>query len=297
MKKKYLLMSFVIICALGIISTTNVNSHIVFPPAGYCGDPTGFPPYVTCATSGCHGGNPQAVTSGLLGLKIGTDSTALSTLDSNFRYTPGTSYFVSFSVLIGGYVQGFQMTALNPNTSMAGNFAVANSATEHLSPGPPYYISHLHANHNVSSWVFQWTAPATDSAVTFYYAFNSGDSADFYGGPTQSGIPDSNIYAGTVTFQALGTGVENISNYASGLQVYPNPISGAFSLSFNALKSGKANAMLYTVDGKLVRQLFNENITAGTFNRNYNIATLASGIYLVKLNIGGATETQKIVKE
>jgi hypothetical protein len=77
----------------------------------------------------------------------------------------------------------------------------------------------------------------------------------------------------------------------------PNPVNGAFSLSFNVLQAGEASASLYSVDGKFCRQLFNENLSGGTFNRNYNIASLAAGIYLVKLNMGGATITQKIVKE
>jgi hypothetical protein len=92
-------------------------------------------------------------------------------------------------------------------------------------------------------------------------------------------------------------GIENIVNNISGLQVYPNPIDGAFSLSFDVLKPGSASASIYSVDGKFCRQLFNENLSGGTFNRNYNIASLAAGIYLVKMNMGGATITKKIVKE
>jgi hypothetical protein len=292
MKKKYLLLSFVVICALSIISTTNVNSHLVFPPLGYCGDPTGIPAYVTCATQSCHGGSAQAINSSNLSIQIGTDSTSLSTLDNTFKYVPNQTYFISFSVLASGYAWGFEMTALNQNTSMAGTFTRDNTITEHLSPGPPYYISHLYANHNTSSWKFLWTAPATDSAVTFYYAFNSSDSADF-----TADVPDHNIFAGTTTIAAQGVGINEISNNISELQVYPNPINGAFNLAFDALQPGNASAMLYSVDGKLCRQLFNENLSSGSFNRNYNIATLAEGIYLLKMNVNGATVTKKIVKE
>jgi hypothetical protein len=298
MKKKYLLLSFVIVCVLAIINTTNVNSKIVFPAPGYCGDPTGTPAYTTCVTSGCHGGHPQPATAQNLNLRIGTDSNSLATFDNTFKYVPSQTYYISLAVLAPGYAWGFEMTALNPNTAMAGAFTVVNSLTEHLSPpnAPlPSYISHLHANHNTSSWLFKWTAPATDSAVTFYYAFNAGDSADFWAPPT--GVPDSNIFADTVIVLANTSGIENISSNISGLQIYPNPIDGAFSLSFDVLKEGNASASLYSVDGKFCRQLFNENLSSGSFSRNYNIASLAPGIYLVKLNIGGATVTKKIVKE
>jgi type IX secretion system substrate protein len=300
MKKKYLLLSFVIVCVLGIMSTTNVNSHIAFAPPGYCGDPTDYystppTPYATCTFSGCHGGAPQAVNSSNLSLTIGADTTSLATFDNTFRYTPGQTYYIRLSVLAPGYVWGFQMTSLNPGLSMAGTYAVTSPSTTHLIPAVspmPGYITHLHANHNVNSWLYKWTAPTTDSAVTFYYAFNAGDSLDF-----TNLVADHNIFADTVIVLAAGTGVENISSQISGLQVYPNPVDGAFNLSFDVLKAGQASALLYSVDGKLCRQLFNENLGGGTFNRNYNIASLASGVYLVKLNIGGATVTQKIVKE
>jgi hypothetical protein len=187
------------------------------------------------------------------------------------------------------------MTALNPNTAMAGSFTVLNASTEKQLLGPPNYIGHLHANHAVSSWLYQWTAPTTDSAVTFYYAFNSGDSADYFGG-TGSGIPDSNIYVGTVTIShAYGAGIENIASNVSAVQVYPNPAEGVFGLSFDMLKGGNTSALLYSVDGKLCKELFNENLTSGSFNRTFDVSSFAAGIYLVKLNIDGASVTKKIV--
>jgi len=303
MKKTYLLLAFIIVGAITILSTTNVNSRIVFPAPGYCGDPTSYPtPYLTCASSGCHGGVPQPVTANDLTLKIGTSINSLATFDNTFTYVPGQTYYISFNILVPGYAWGFEMTSLNPGASMAGNFIIVDDTTEHLSPpnAPlPTYISHKEANHYTNSWIYQWTAPTTDSAVTFYYAFNASDSLDFtLVNPTNGvGVPDSNIFADTIIVLASSAGIANISNNISGIQVYPNPIDGAFSLSFNVIKPGSASAMLYSVDGKLCRQLFNEKLSGGAFNRNYNIASLAPGIYLVKINMGGATITQKIVKE
>ena len=290
MKKKYLLLSFVIICILGVINTTKVNSKIIFPPYGSSGDPT---TQLTCVQSGCHGGTNQTVSSQNLSLKIGTDSNSLSTFDNTFTYSPGQTYYIKLKVLATGYAYGFQMTALTASQNMAGSFTVVSSATTKLQLGPPDYIGHLHANHSTNSWIYQWTAPAGDSgAVTFYYAFNAGDSTNF-----SNLLPDNNIYVGTTTIQkGFGVGVNEISSMVSDLEVYPNPVNGAFSLSFNLVKSGNVSASVYSVDGKLCRQLVNENMNSGAFNRNYNMASLPAGIYLVKLNMDGATITKKIVK-
>jgi hypothetical protein len=307
MRRKYLLTSFMLVAALLILITGKVSSHIKFPPAGSCGDPTDsiyctqLPQLSTCAQCSCHGSPTHAVTPQSLNLQIGTDSNSLSILDSNFKYVPGTTYYINFNVLLGGYVQGFQLTALNPNKTMGGSLTPANLSTEHIESNvigsdTVYYISHLHAHNGVSSWIFQWTAPTTDSSVTFYYAFNSGDSADFWGG-SGSGIPDSNIFVGTVTINhGFGAGIANNAINSLALQVYPNPVNGEFSMSFNMVKPGMASASLYSVDGRLCKQLFNEGVS-GNSNRSYDISSLASGVYLVKLVAGGTTVTEKIVKE
>jgi hypothetical protein len=306
MKRKHLLTTIMLVIILAILSTTNVSSKIQFPVPGVCGDPTSQPiPDLTCSNTAlagqgtpCHGGSNQAVTSSNLLLQIGTDSNSLSLLNSSFNYVPGTNYFVSFSVIAPGWVSGFELTALNPSNSMAGSFATTNT-TEHLSgSATTSYISHRNAAHGVNTWVFQWAAPATDSAVTFYYAFNSSDSVDYYLVDTAVsgvGVPDSNIFAGTTTIHASSSGINNIYNSISSLMVYPNPTSSLFNLSFAVNKPGATSASLYSVDGKLCQQLFNENLNTGSFNRSFDVSSFAAGIYFVKLNIDGATVTKKIV--
>jgi len=289
MKRKYLLMSIVMVALLAIINTSTVNSKIVFPPYGSCGDPVNT---TTCVQSGCHGGPIHTPTSQDLSLLIGTTSTPTTPLDSTFKYVPNTTYYITFDITQVAYAYGFQMTALDSNNNMAGSFTVVNSATTKLALGPPDYIGHLHANHTTNSWTFQWTAPAKDSgAVTFYYAFNPGDSANFTG--LTAG---SNIYVSKTTIQpGYGVGINSISDKISAMQVYPNPVNAAFNLAFDVKKGGEASALLYSIDGKLCKQLFNENLSTGNFNRSFDVSSFAAGIYFVKLNIDGATATQKII--
>ena len=291
MKKKYLLLSFVVACVLGLLNTTKVNSKIIFPPYGSVGDPTSPS---TCVNSGCHGGPVHTPTSSDLTLLIGTTATPTTPLDNTFKYVANTTYYITFDITAQAYAYGFQMTALTASSNMAGAFTVVNTANTKLQAGPPDYIGHLHANHTTNSWTFKWTAPAADSgAVTFYYAFNPGDSANF-----TALTAGSNIFVGTTTIQSgFGVGVNEIANKISDLQVYPNPVNGAFGLSFDMKAAGNADAAIYTVDGKLCLPLLSETLNAGTYNHNYNLSSLSAGIYLVKLNVDGATVTKKIVKE
>lgn len=292
MKRKYLLLSFLLVAVLAILNTTKVNSKIIFSPAGSCGDPINT---ATCAQSTCHGSPSQSSTSQDVAITIGTTSTPTTPLDTNFKYVGGQTYYITFNILANAYAYGFQMTALNGNDNKADSFTVVNTSNTHLITGTPNYIGHYHATNFTRSWTFQWTAPSKDSgAVTFYYAFNPGDSADF-----RAGIPDANIFVGqtTILSSSINVGINNITDKVSALNIFPNPVSAAFNLAFDVKQAGVASAMVYSVDGRLCKELFNEKLSTGSFNRNYDISALPAGIYLVKLNMDGASETRKITKE
>ena len=296
MKRKYLLLSFVLVCVLALINTTKVNSHIINPPYGSVGDPVYT---TTCAQSGCHGSPTHAVTGQDLTLLIGTTSTPSTPLDNTFKYVGGQTYYINFNITPNAYAYGFQMTALDANNNMAGSFTVDTPNTTKIlfftPPAPAIdYIGHLHANNHTHVWQFQWTAPSKDSgAVTFYYAFNPGDSTNFV-----NNAAGSNIFVGQTTIQSsFNLGVNSIADKISALQIFPNPVNAAFNLAFNVKKAAEASAMVYSIDGKLCKELFNEKLNTGSFNRNYDISALPAGIYLVKLNIDGVFETRKITKE
>ncbi len=290
MKKKYLLLSFVLVCALAVLNTSKVSSNKTFPPVGSCGDPTSN---VTCIQSGCHGGTSNAVTAQDLVIKIGVDSATSVPMTSSFQYVPGQQYFVNFDITAPGYAFGFQTTALDASNNPAGTFAITPSTHTKLLAG---YVSHLVAAQGINSWSFTWTAPSTNiGPVTFYYAFNPADSADF--GGYLNAVPSNNIFVGSTTIQAHGVGINEIVANISALEVYPNPVSTAFNLSFNAKAAANVTASLYTVDGRLCKSLFSEHVNTGDNSRIIDMASLPAGIYMVKLNVDGATITKKIVKE
>lgn len=291
MKRKYLLLSFAALIVLTVMNTTKVKSNKTFPPIAHCNDPSSN---MTCVTSGCHGGTNQAVTAQNLLLRIGTDSVTFDTLNAGFKYVAGQKYYISFSVLALGVAFGFQTIATDVNGNPVGTFAITSPHTKLLAG----YMSHLIATQGYNTWLFQWTAPAAASTgpVTFYYAFNAADSAYF--GNYINATPDNNIFVGTTTIQpTYGASINNIADKISGLEVYPNPVNGAFNISFDLKQSGISSAVVYSVDGRLCKELFNENLSNGSFSRNYDISSLSAGIYLVKLNVDGASTTTKIIKE
>ncbi|MFN8285209.1 MAG: choice-of-anchor V domain-containing protein [Chitinophagales bacterium] len=275
---------------VGIFNSFKVNSEKPFPPVANTGDPVSGN---VCARSGCHNGPVLTPDSTTLTLNIGT-GTPTTTLDNSFIYTPSTVYNISFVInaFTGNY--GFQMDALNTGNKQAGRFNVTNAATTSLKfvkigTDTVYYIGHKNAS-TTKSWTYKWTSPAAGSGpVTFYYAYNAGDNND-------DAIGDM-IYQSAVTINELPNGIAAIDTKISNLNIFPNPVTKDFGISFDMKESDKVTAYVYSLDGKLSKELMNERVLAGSFTRGFDMNGFAAGVYLVQLNIGNAQVVKKIVKQ
>jgi hypothetical protein len=79
------------------------------------------------------------------------------------------------------------------------------------------------------------------------------------------------------------------NNEITGLKVYPNPVSNGI-LHIESNLNIERTISLFDVLGKQV-------ISTTTSNTTLNIATLKSGVYIVKINEAGKTATRKLVVE
>ncbi|WP_139957631.1 T9SS type A sorting domain-containing protein [Flavicella sediminum] len=87
----------------------------------------------------------------------------------------------------------------------------------------------------------------------------------------------------TVT-DALGINSQKANN---GIQIFPNPASQEFSISLPS-NSILKNAKLYSITGELIKTIHTTNC---------NISSIASGVYLVKVETNEGSFTEKIVKK
>lgn len=291
MKKKYLVLSLFLVVAFATITTKTANSKLASPPEGSVGDPIDT---LTCAQSGCHAGPAQAPSVGDVTINIGT-GTPSTPLNSSFAYTPGATYNIAFLINLFATTNpyyGFQIAALDGTNNQAGNMIVTDASSTKINLDlTRQYMGHKNAR-SIKNWVFQWTAPtAATGPVTFYYCFNvaNADSVP----PTE---PEGIIYHSTITIQEGPSGINDIANKMSALTIFPNPVSNEFRISFNLKNTDKVSAKLYSLDGKLNKELVNENMNEGNFNRSFDISTMPAGIYLLKMNIGESFVTEKIVK-
>jgi hypothetical protein len=86
---------------------------------------------------------------------------------------------------------------------------------------------------------------------------------------------------------ALGLTLATSQNDIAGLKVYPNPVSNGV-LHIESNLNTERTVTLFDVIGKQV-------LSTTTANTAINIASLNSGIYIVKITEGGKTATRKLV--
>jgi hypothetical protein len=105
------------------------------------------------------------------------------------------------------------------------------------------------------------------------------------------------------TSSSLIAGVYNLDSYQiqSGLsesmiRIVPNPATNYITLSFVPGRSGKAEIVLYNIDGRKISETFSGHYESGKkYNQRIDVSKLINGIYLVQLRSADKITTKKII--
>lgn len=89
--------------------------------------------------------------------------------------------------------------------------------------------------------------------------------------------------------------IENVSAIESSLKIYPNPSKGTIAINMRLSATTPARISLHDMLGNEV-ELLTDN-ASGTFERSFDLSTVRTGIYLVRIsfNNGQNTIVRKIV--
>ncbi len=80
----------------------------------------------------------------------------------------------------------------------------------------------------------------------------------------------------------------------------PNPFNPRTTIYFDLASKGPVALKIYAVDGRLVRTLINENLAVGRYTASWSGdddsgRRLASGTYLLRLEVPGKVQTRKML--
>jgi hypothetical protein len=78
-------------------------------------------------------------------------------------------------------------------------------------------------------------------------------------------------------------------------QNYPNPFNPTTTISYSLPVGGTVFLKVFSLDGREVATLVNENQSVGEHKVQFNAAGLASGVYMYRLQMGGFVQARKLL--
>ena len=78
-------------------------------------------------------------------------------------------------------------------------------------------------------------------------------------------------------------------------QNYPNPFNPSTTIKFQIPNDGFVTLKVYDIIGNEVTTLINEQKPQGRYEVNFNASSLASGVYIYKLQAGSFADTKKML--
>ena len=76
---------------------------------------------------------------------------------------------------------------------------------------------------------------------------------------------------------------------------YPNPFNPTTTLTLTTPDAGNVTVQVYNLHGQVVSTLLSGHKPANTYSLVWDASNSPSGMYFVKAEFGGITETQKLM--
>lgn len=140
------------------------------------------------------------------------------------------------------------------------------------------------------------TSPST-YVLHMVYMKDPGDGPSAFNGTSELADPTRNwlIYR-KITMPTVGIrNNSSVVNDYSLSQNYPNPFNPTTNIKFSIKNSSFVTLKVYDVTGKMVTELVNEKLNAGSYDYSFNATNLSSGVYFYTLKTDGFTETKKMM--
>jgi hypothetical protein len=158
----------------------------------------------------------------------------------------------------------------------------------------------LYYNNGDGTFEYRMRAGSNNGAWSpFFGDFDNDGRGDVVG---VGALPLFGLENAIVFVKGKNTGLIAVSNtqttvphaYVLG-QNYPNPFNPTTSIKYSLPNSGIVTLSVYDMTGKLVEQLLNSYMSAGTYEIKWDASGYASGVYFYTMKTKDFTETKKMV--
>lgn len=107
-------------------------------------------------------------------------------------------------------------------------------------------------------------------------------------------VANSYLYVDNLSFAGSVAGINNIDNYVSNINTYPNPTSDNINVELYAQKVSTIKLQLVDLTGKLIKEI-NVGEVQGNYKHTINTTGISKGVYFLKVTANDAVETKKII--
>ncbi len=110
---------------------------------------------------------------------------------------------------------------------------------------------------------------------------------------------DTNVLRTVEYWQLSAVGMaENLKRKKVGeiLEITPNPFSRNATISYSVKEASDLRITLYSVDGKVIKELVRGQHQPGDYRISLNMEGLVPGIYFIRLNYGNSSITKRLTK-
>ena len=211
----------------------------------------------------------------LVGARVAYKNTTNNGIDMNpGNTTPNTGANYGAAGSYGMEVEMDRTAAGLLGTAALQIFALQNS-------GDGGYLS--------SDYIPQNTGPLPAGGT-----FNT-TNGNLQGNPDFSLVPGTQAATLNLSATTVTLGAKAAAAAAVGLSVYPNPVQGASTVSYQVTeRATNVNIVLTDLLGRTVRTIENGLKPVGTQTAAVDASTLAAGTYLVRVQVGDNVSTSKV---
>ena len=160
-------------------------------------------------------------------------------------------------------------------------YPIQISANSHFPPGQTVSVT--------TSDTF-FTVGDLHEGDTYYWQVGASDGVN---SPSWSDVESFTLTASGLT--AVDPLDESVPTAFRLSQNYPNPFNPSTTIEFSVTKSGPVKLAIYNSLGDLVHTLVDENLSRGTYRRQWVASGLASGVYFYRIQTNEYSETKRLV--